>query len=154
MHAVERVKENDCATYKEGITLLEAEASEDDQARKKYGTDRWPRPNGQQAAEKLYAQAGEIDGYLKSADSSDRLVKIKLKEWEDTIRILEGTERDLEEFVPSSRRSLMPSNIEKEASRLRNILNEVSRLESRRRRKAEMLREKAKADDISERTRN
>jgi programmed cell death 6-interacting protein len=36
-----------------------------------------------------------------------------------------------------------------EASKLRTTINEVSRLESRRRRKAEALREKAKSDDIN-----
>ena len=150
MREIEQIKESDIATYKEGISLLETEASEDDQARQKHGTDRWVRPNGQQASEKLYTQAGELDGYLKSANSSDQLVKNKLKDWEAAIRALEGTDRDLEDFVPSSRRAMMPTSIEKEASRLRNILNEVSRLESRRRRKAELLREKAKEDDISE----
>lgn len=149
IHEVETIKENDITAYKEGVSFLEAEASEDDQARKKYGTDRWSRPNGQQAAEKLYTEAGEIDGYLKSANNSDQLVKKKLKDCEDAMRILEGTNRDLEDYVPSSRRTTMPPNVEKEASRLRAILDDVSRLESRRRRKAEALREKAKADDIS-----
>ena len=149
MREVETVKESDAAAFKEGVSLLETEAAEDDQARKKYGTDRWNRSNGQESGAHLYSKASEIDGYLKSADSSDQLVKSKLKDWEDSIRVLEGTDRDLEDFVPSSRRSLMPPNVEKEASRLRNILNEISRLESRRRRKAEALREKAKEDDIS-----
>ena len=148
LREVDTVKENDTATYKEGVSLLETEASEDDQARRKYGTERWSRPIGEQAAQHLYTQAGEIDGYLKSAHSSDQLVLGKLKDWEEPIRVLEGTDRDLEDYVPSSRRTIMPANIEKEASRLRNILNEISRLESRRRRKAEALREKANADDI------
>ena len=148
LREVDTVKENDTATYKEGVSLLEAEASEDDQARRKYGTERWNRPIGQEAAPGLYTQAGEIDGYLKSAHSSDQLVKGKLKAWEEYIRVLEGTDHDLEDYVPSSRRTTMPPSIEKEASRLRNVLNEISRLESRRRRKAEALREKAKSDDI------
>lgn len=39
--------------------------------------------------------------------------------------------------------------MEREVAKLRQCLNEISRLESRRRRKIESLREKAKADDIS-----
>lgn len=39
--------------------------------------------------------------------------------------------------------------MDREVGKLRQCLNEVSRLESRRRRKIESLREKAKADDIS-----
>lgn len=146
---VESIKDNDMSTYKEAVSLLETEASEDDQARKKYGTDRWIRPIGQQAAEKLYKQVAEIDGYFRSADSSDKLVKAKLKDWESTIKVLEGTDRDLEDFVPSSRRTVMPPMLEREASKLRNILNEINRTETRRRRKAEDIRDKAKADDIS-----
>jgi programmed cell death 6-interacting protein len=149
MREVETLKENDIATYKEGVSLLEAEASEDDQARKKYGTERWTRPIGQQAVEKLYKQIVEIDGYLKSANSSDEMVKRKLKESESAIRVLEGTDRDLEEYVPSSRRSTIVPGLEKEVSRLRSILNEISRTEIRRQKKVEAIREKAKEDDIS-----
>lgn len=152
MREVETLKENDTSTFKEGVSLLEMEASEDEQAKAKHGTDRWTRPTSQKAAEKLYTQVSEIEGYLNSANSSDELVKRKLKDCEDVLRIFEGTDRDLEEYVPSSRRAIMPPKIEKEAGKLRTILNEVNRLESRRRRKAENLRDKAKADDISELT--
>ena len=146
---VETLRANDLTTYNEGVSLLQTEAKEDEQARSRYGTERWTRPVSSQAAEKLYTQCGEIDGYLKSAANSDNLVKSKLKDCEGVIKILEGSDRDLEEYVPSSRRAVMPAKMEKEASRLRTILNEIGRLESRRRRKAETLREKAKADDIS-----
>ena len=149
MREVETLKDNDVATYNEGVSLLQTEAKEDEQARSRYGTERWTRPVSTQAAERLYTQCGEIDGYLKSATSSDELVKGKLKDCESVIKVLEGSDRDLEEYVPSSRRAVMPAKIEKEASKLRTILNEINRLESRRRRKAESLAEKAKADDIS-----
>lgn len=149
MHDVESLKANDIATYKEGVELLRMEASEDDQARLKHGTERWTRPAGQQAAEKLYTQVGEIDGYLKSANSSDELVKNKSKEVEPVLKVLEGTDRDLEEYVPSSRKAIMQPTVEHEARKLRNILNEISRLEGRRRRKIESLRAKAKADDVN-----
>ena len=150
MHDVESLKANDVATYKEGVELLSLEAAEDDQARLKHGTERWTRPSSHQAAEKLYAQVQEIDGYLKSASSSDELVKTKLKDSEKVIKVLEGTDRDLEEYVPSSRKAVMPPRVEQEARRLRTILNEISRLESRRKKSIEKVKAKAKADDISE----
>lgn len=154
MHDVETLKENDIASYNEGVNLLNTEVTEDEHARTKYGTDRWTRPVSQQAAERLHAQITEIGGYLKSAHSSDELVKGKLKECESVIAVLEGSSRDLEEYVPSSRKAVMPPKIEREASRLRAMLNEISRLESRRRRKAENLKEKAQADDISKWSQN
>ncbi len=144
-----KLKASDDAIFNEGRELLNAEAAENDRLLKKYGTDRWTRPDSKTAAAKLYAQVNEIDGYLKSAGNSDQLVVSKFRECEDMLRILSSTDRDIGNFVPSSRRVAIPPKLESEVSRLRNSLNEVSRLESRRRRKIEALREKAKKDDIN-----
>ena len=149
MHETSKLKANDTAVYQEGVELLRAEVAEDERAKLKHGTDRWSRQPSQQAAEKLYAQVTEIDGYLKSASSSDDLVKGKLKECEKVLSVLSGNDRDLEDFVPSSRRATMTPNVEHAAYNLRNMLNQVSRLESRRKRQIEKVRDKAKRDDIS-----
>ena len=149
IHETSKLKANDETIYQEGNELLRSEAAEDDRARLKYGTERWIRPSSQQAAESLYKQSAEIGGYLKSARSSDELVQTKLKEHEGMIQVLSGTDRDLEDYVPSSRRAQMPPNVQRAAGSLRNVLGDVSRMESRRKRKAESLREKAKQDDIS-----
>lgn len=144
-----KLKEQDRAVYQEGVDLLHQEAAEDDRARRKYGTDRWSRPSSADAAPKLYAQVNEIDGYLKSAANSDQIVQSKIKDSESHIRLLSGTDHDLEQFVPSSRRVTMTTAVEREATNLRGCLNEVSRLESRRKRKIEALKAKARQDDIS-----
>lgn len=146
---IAKLKENDRSIYNEGVQLLETEAADDGRWRMKYGTDRWTRLTSQEAAKKLYRQVGEIDGYLKSANNSDELVQSKLKEWESVLRILDGSDRDIEESVPSSRRPAMTPHMQREIARLRGCLNEVSRLESRRKRKIEAVREKARSDDIS-----
>lgn len=144
-----KLKASDDAIFAEGRELLQAEASENERLMMKYGTDRWSRIDSKSAAPKLYSQVGEIDGYLKSAANSDQLVISKFRECEDMLRILSSSDRDIGNFVPSSRRVAVPPQLEGEVSKLRNSLNEVSRLESRRRRKIEALREKAKKDDIS-----
>jgi programmed cell death 6-interacting protein len=144
-----KLKASDRAIYTEGVELLNSEATEDERARLKYGTDRWPRTSSKDAAGSLYAQVGEIDTYLKSAGNSDELVMAKIRECERFLKILAGTNRDIEEFVPSSRRSTVAQKIEREVSKLRASLNDISRLESRRRRKIEALKTKAKSDDIS-----
>lgn len=144
-----KLKASDDAIFAEGRELLQAEASENERLMMKYGTDRWSRIDSKSAAPKLYNQVGEIDGYLKSAANSDQLVTSKFRECEDMLRILSSSDRDIGNFVPSSRRVAVPPQLEGEVSKLRNSLNEVSRLESRRRRKIEALREKAKKDDIS-----
>ena len=149
MHEISKLKASDVLVYEEGVESLSSESAENDQAMLKYGTNRWTRPSSHKAAERLYKQAAEIDDYLKSAASSDELVKSKFKECESALQILSGTDRDLEDFIPSSRRVTMNPAIETAANNLRTILNKVNQLESRRRRIVEALRVKAKQDDIN-----
>jgi programmed cell death 6-interacting protein len=149
IHEISKLKANDAALYEEGVELLKSEAAEDDRAKLKYGTDRWTRQPSHLAAEKLYAQVADIDGYLKSAQSSDDVVKSKLKEWESVLQVLSGTNRELEEYVPSSRKAAILPHVGRAATILRHALNEVNRLEVRRKRILQSLREKAKVDDIS-----
>ena len=150
MRETTTLKENDTTIFEEGVEFLRSEAAEEDRAKMKHGTDRWARPPSKRAGEKLYAQVNEIDGYLKSAASSDELVKTKVKDCEKTLQVLSGSDRDIEEYVPSSRKATMPPNVERAAYDLRNILNEVGRLESRRKKLMEKIREKAKFDDINQ----
>ncbi|KAL9098065.1 MAG: hypothetical protein Q9163_006200 [Psora crenata] len=149
MHETSKLKANDVAIYQEGVELLRSEAAEDERARLKHGTNRWTRLPSTQAAEKLYAQVVELDGYLKSATSSDDVVKTKLKDCEKLIQLLEGDTRKLEEFVPSSRGATISAEIERTVSDLRHMLNEVSQLESRRRKLIAKIQDKAKSDNIN-----
>jgi programmed cell death 6-interacting protein len=144
-----KIKTNDLAIYQEGLSLLEAERNEDDAARQKFGTERWTRPASTVALAKLYQQSTELQNYLNSAASSDNLVQTKIRENEHILRVLTGTNRDLEHYVPSSRNVHLTPAIESAASNLRICLNDVSRLETRRKRKIEALRTKAKNDDIN-----
>jgi len=143
-----KVRTNDLAIYQEGVSLLDAERAEDDRARAKYGTDRWARPDSTTALSKLYQNAKDLQTYLNSAGSSDSLVQSKMRENEHILRVLTGTNRDLERFVPSSGQVAMTPAIEQAASQLRTCLNEVSRMETKRKNRITALREKAKADDI------
>ena len=144
-----KLKASDDAIFAEGRELLQAEASENERLLKKYGTDRWQRPDSHVVASKLYNRVEEVEGYLKSAATSDEVVRNKFRDCEEMLRILSGSDRDIGNFVPSSRRAAIPPKLEGEVSRLRNSLNELSRLESRRQRKIEALREKSKKDDIN-----
>jgi programmed cell death 6-interacting protein len=149
IHDTDTLKESDRKIYEEGAELLRSEAAEDERARKKYGTDRWPRLPAAEALPKLYAQISSIDQYLKQAASSDEQVAKKLRDNDVLIRLLAGSDRDLEHYVPSSRRATLTPAVEQAASKLRSCLNEVNRLESRRRKKVENLRNKCRSDDIN-----
>lgn len=144
----EKLKISDQTAYQEGVDMLRSEAAEDEQARRKFGTDRWGRLPSHESVPKLYQQVTEIDGYLRQAMNSDRMVQKKMDENESLIRLLGGTDRDLEDYVPSSRRAAMTARVEREANNLRAAVNDVTRFENRRNRKIEDLRSKAKADDV------
>ena len=148
-HEIAKLKANDSSIFQEGVELLRSEAVEENRAKLKYGTDRWTRQSSLDAAEKLYKQVTDIDGYFNSAASSDELVKGKLQNCEKELQVLGGSNRDLEEYVPSSRRATMPPSVERAAGELRNMLDEVNHLESSRKKRIDKVRGKAKADDIS-----
>lgn len=144
-----KLKAGDDAAFEEGRECLHAEEREDNALRMKYGTRAWTRPDSRTAAPELWAQLGEIDGYLKSSAVSDERVRSMYREVEPLLRILASSDREIAEYVPSSRRVAIPPKLEEEAGKLRSCLNDLTRLESRRRRKIESFRDKAKRDDIS-----
>ena len=146
---INRLRADDQQLLREGIQFLQSEASEDEAARRRYGTDRWTRPLSREAASSLYHQVTEVEGYFKAAQSSDETVQEKLRANEALIALLNGTDRDLEDFVPSSRRMKMSPAIERDSGRVRDCLNRISRLQTRRKQKIEGLQGKAQADDVS-----
>lgn len=148
MADTEKLKSNDRAIYQEGVDLLRSEHAEDEQARRKFGTERWRRPPSNETVPQLYQKVTEIEGYLNQAGGSDRKLHQQLKENESLIRLLSGTDRDLEDYVPSSRRATMTAKVEREVNHLRSILNDLGRLEARRKKTVERIRAKAKADDV------
>ena len=150
MHEISKLKANDAAMYQEGVGLLKTEAEDDNKARLKHGSERWNRQPSSEAGEYLYTKADEIDGYLKSAASSDDLVKKKLKECEGEIGILGGTARDLESYIPNSKRTTMTPDVERAVDGLRSVLSDVNKLEHRRKKRIQEVREKVKYDDISQ----
>ncbi|OXV09127.1 hypothetical protein Egran_03110 [Elaphomyces granulatus] len=146
---IDKIKASDKAAYTEGVGLLSAEKEEDDRARARYGTDRWSRESSEVAARMIYKTANEIDEYFTSAENSDDLIEKKLRDSEKVLMVLSGSNRDLESYVPSSRSIAITPEVERESSRLRSCLNEVSRLENRRKRKIQTLKDKAQSDDIN-----
>jgi programmed cell death 6-interacting protein len=147
--ATATLRSSDITTFNEGIEQLRSEKAEDERLRARYGTDRWSRQKSEEAAAELYRKRDEFQGYFDSAKNTDDLVAKKLRDAENILRILTGSNRDLEAYVPNSRRATLTPKVEREAQNLRSVLNDVSRLETRRKRAIETLKEKAKSDDIS-----
>ncbi|KAK6071395.1 BRO1-like domain-containing protein [Seiridium cupressi] len=148
---IDKLRTNDMNMFEEGKELLGAEEEEDNRMRRRYGTERWARPESRadptQGA-KLWNQVNEAGGWFSNSASSDALVREKFYAVESLLAVLAGPDRGIMDFVPSSRRTEIPETLRPAIGRLRSAYNDVTRLESRRRRKAEALREKAKSDDI------
>ncbi|KAI3328073.1 pH-response regulator protein palA/RIM20 [Xylariaceae sp. AK1471] len=148
---IDKLRAADLAMFEEGRELLRAEEEEDNRMRKRFGTDRWNRPesrNEPTQGAKLWTQAAEAEGWFANSESSDGVVREKFYGIEPTLAILAGPDRGIMDFVPSSRRTEIPETLKPAIGRLRSVYNDVTRLESRRHRKAEALREKARGDDI------
>ncbi|KAI0142302.1 BRO1-domain-containing protein [Hypoxylon sp. NC0597] len=148
---IDKLRAADLAMFEEGRNLLLAEEEEDVQFRRKYGTDRWLRPESRSEPSqgaKLWKQVTDAEGWFANSESSDGVVRDKFHSIEPMLAILAGPDRGLLDFVPSSRRTEIPETLRPAIGRLRTAYNNVTRIEGRRRRKAEALREKARSDDI------
>lgn len=146
---IERLKDDDVSLYDAGVELLRTEAVQDEQSRRKYGTRAWQRDPSQEASPKLFAQVTEIQGYIDQAVHSDNTVQSKLKDNQSLIRLLGGTDRDLEDYIPSSRRVKSTPQVERSIISLRDSLNNLDRFGEKRRRRIAHLRTLAKADDVA-----
>ena len=147
---IDKLRSADLAIFEEGKAALAVEEEEDQRLARKYGTDRWNRPDSRtdpKGAE-LIAVAAEIEGYLSSSISSDGIVKEKFAAIEGLLTVLSGSDRGLMDYVPSSRRPETSEEIKSAVGKLRSAYSDVLRLESRRRKKVEALRENARRDDI------
>ncbi|KAI1373841.1 BRO1-domain-containing protein [Hypoxylon crocopeplum] len=148
---IDKLRAADLAVFAEGKDLLQAEEEEDVQLRRKYGTDRWSRPESRtepNQGAKLWNQATDAEGWFANSESSDAVVRDKSHNIEPILAVLAGPDRGLLDFVPSSRRTEIPELLKPAINRLRITHTNALRLEGRRRRKAESLREKARSDDI------
>lgn len=147
---IDKLRSADIAVFDEGKSMLAAEEEEDARRRAKFGTDRWTRPDSRSdpRGAQLWAQVAEIDGYFASSTSSDEVVRDKFGQTQDLLELLSASDRVLMDHVPSSRRMDIAEPLKPVIGRLRGAYNDVLRLESRRRKKVEALRDKCRNDDI------
>lgn len=147
---IDKLRASNRAIFDDGKSLLTTEEEEDQRLRSKYGTQRWVRPASREDPQgvKLWKQAIDVEGYFASSTSSDGVVREKYLAVESTLSILAGSDRSLMDAIPQSRKTEIPETIKPALGRLRGAYNDLQRLESRRRRRAEALRDKAKTDDI------
>lgn len=147
---IDKLRSNDWAIYEEGKAALAAEKEEDDQLRKKYGTSRWLRPESQAdpTGSKFWTAITEIGGYFQNSSTSDDAVREKFVTNKELLEILSGSNQSLMNYVPTSTPIETSSDLKASVGRVRSVYNDILRMESKRRRKVETLREAVRRDDI------
>ncbi|KAK4145147.1 BRO1-like domain-containing protein [Dichotomopilus funicola] len=150
---IEKLCASDKTIFDEGKALLAAEEEEDNKFRLMHGTQRWSRPasradQAHDGGAKLWNQASEIEGYFTSSTSSDEVVREKFAAVKGTLAILAGSDRGMLDYIPNSRKTEIPDTLKPAIGKLRGVYNDVLRLESRRRKRVEALRDRSRADDI------
>lgn len=147
---VEKLRSADIAVFEDGTSALVAEDAEDQKLRIRYGTDRWTRLDSQSDAQgaKLWEHASEIEGYFNSSASSDAVVREKFVECEGLLLVLSGSDQQLMDFVPATSQRDTNPELKQSILKVRSAYNDVLRLESKRRKKVESLRDTARRDDI------
>lgn len=147
---IEKLRAADMAIFEEGKSLLETEEEEDERFRTRYGTDRWRRPESRSDPEgtSLWGLVSQFETWFSQSVASDGNVRKKFAAIEDVLAILCGPTRSLTEYIPSSSSREMADELKPVVGRLRSAYSDVLRLESRRRKKVEALREAARKDDI------
>jgi programmed cell death 6-interacting protein len=134
---IDKLRASDLAVFEEGKELLLAEEDEDIRLQRRYGTERWSRPGSRTEptqGTKLWNQVGEAESWFNNSASSDAVVRDKFRGIESTLAVLCGPDRGIMDFVPSSRRTEIPESLRPTIGRLRGAYNDITRLESRRRR--------------------
>ncbi|KAL1893891.1 pH-response regulator protein palA/rim20 [Ceratocystis pirilliformis] len=146
---IDKLVAADLKTFEEGKQILMREEEEDKRMRNTY-RDMWTRPGSREdeQGKKLWTQMGEIDNYFKISLPSDKLVRSKYAMIKPQLQLLSGSDRALLDYVPSSRRTDVPEGLRTVLARLRSTYNDVQRLQSRRRKKIDMIREKARSDNV------
>ena len=147
---IDKLRSADMVIFEEGKAALTAEEDEDQTLQRRFGTERWRRPESQADPQgvKLWGHANEIESYFQSSISSDGVVRDKFASIEDLLRILSGPDRGLMDYVPASRQKEVSEELRPAVGKLRSAYNDILRLESRRRKKVESLREDTRRDDI------
>ncbi|KAK8087159.1 BRO1-like domain-containing protein [Apiospora phragmitis] len=136
---IDKLRAADIAVFEEGKELLQAEEEEDNRLIRRYGTDRWGRPESRvepSQGAKLWNQVAEAEGWFGNSASSDGVVRDKFRAIEPILAVLAGSDRGIMDFVPSSRRTEIPESLKPAIGRLRSDA------------RPRHFEEKAKSDDI------
>ncbi|KAK9466795.1 BRO1-like domain-containing protein [Lipomyces arxii] len=142
------------AVYDAVVDLLDTERREDDDMRARVGTDRWRRLPSAEAAAQLYERLRALGGVIRQAGESDEIVRAKFREYDSTFRLLSADVSEIERQLPAAdvSTSTGPDHdmLETRTAELSEKMSDVSKVEYRRRKLVEDVKELARTDDVTE----
>ncbi|KAK6461419.1 BRO1-like domain-containing protein [Scheffersomyces coipomensis] len=111
---------------------LQLEANEDEMLRRKFGTQNWNKPSTHEATKDLIEKITKMSNYQEQAKSGDNLVALKYQELKPFLEIYCGGYESLIDFIPNSSYVALEGDISIIISDLRDALNQVIKMEEKR----------------------
>lgn len=127
---------------------LKIEADEDDIMRERQGSQRWARPKSSEASSEFINKINKMGQYLDQAKEGDQFIISQYHEIEPYLQLYCGGYKELIQFIPNSTYVKLDTKINEIIIKLRELINEVSRIETQRKQFLTRLEIKARNNNI------
>lgn len=127
---------------------LKIEADEDDIMRERQGSQRWARPKSSEASSELINKINKMEQYLDQAKEGDQFIISQYHEIEPYLQLYCGGYKELIQFIPNSTYVKLDTKINEIIIKLRELINEVSRIENQRKQFLTRIEIKARNNNI------
>lgn len=127
---------------------LKIEADEDDIMRERQGSQRWARPKSIEASSEFINKINKMEQYLDQAKEGDQFIISQYHEIEPYLQLYCGGYKELIQFIPNSTYVKLDTKINEIIIKLRELINEVSRIENQRKQFLTRIEIKARNNNI------
>ncbi|CUM45321.1 pH-response regulator protein palA/RIM20 [Debaryomyces fabryi] len=127
---------------------LKIEADEDDIMRERQGSQRWARLKSSEASAELISKINKMETYLDQAKEGDQFIISQYREIEQYLQLYCGGYKELIQFIPNSTYVKLNTKINEIIMQLRDLINEVGRIENQRKQFLTRIEIKARNNNI------
>lgn len=127
---------------------LKIEADEDDIMRERQGSQRWARPKSSEASSEFINKISKMEQYLDQAKEGDQFIISQYHEIEPYLQLYCGGYKELIQFIPNSTYVKLDTKINEIIIKLRELINEFSRIENQRKQFLTRIEIKARNNNI------
>lgn len=116
------------------VELLQMEESENEEMRRKHGSQRWNFADSREASADVRKSVQALEGYLKQAHDGDQVIWNDFEQLKPLLSMMSApnSTKLLEEFVPNSKFVRLPPELNRIVNELRADVNQVKKLASQR----------------------